>query len=83
MLHGDARQLTTLLPPDLVGHAALVVTSPPYGPSTHGRVSVIPGGQGLAEMESNLEAASATIPPGLWDRLKREGLLRPDAPTGG
>ncbi|GAA2535724.1 hypothetical protein GCM10010210_01090 [Pseudonocardia hydrocarbonoxydans] len=44
VLHGDARQLTTLLPPDLVGQAALVVTSPPYGPSTHGQVSVIPGG---------------------------------------
>ena len=44
VLHGDARQLTTLLPPDLVGRAALVVTSPPYGPSTHGQVSVIPGG---------------------------------------
>ncbi|MDN5751554.1 MAG: site-specific DNA-methyltransferase [Pseudonocardia sp.] len=44
VLHGDARQLATLLPPDLVGQAALVVTSPPYGPSTHGQVSVIPGG---------------------------------------
>ncbi|WP_300019127.1 DNA methyltransferase [Pseudonocardia sp.] len=44
VLHGDARQLTTLLPPRLVGQAALVVTSPPYGPSTHGQVSVIPGG---------------------------------------
>ncbi|WP_308283076.1 TRM11 family SAM-dependent methyltransferase [Pseudonocardia nigra] len=44
VLHGDARQLATLLPPDAVGRAALVVTSPPYGPSTHGQVSVIPGG---------------------------------------
>lgn len=44
VLHGDARQLTTLLPPDLAGRAALVVTSPPYGPSTHGQVLVIPGG---------------------------------------
>jgi SAM-dependent methyltransferase len=43
VFHGDARQLVTLLPPEYVGHAALVVTSPPYGPSTHGQVSVAPG----------------------------------------
>jgi D-threo-aldose 1-dehydrogenase len=45
-------------------------------------VSVIPGGQGLAEMESNLAAAQATIPPALWADLKAEGLMRADAPTG-
>jgi len=44
VLHGDARQLATLLSPEAIGRAALVVTSPPYGPSTHGQVSVIPGG---------------------------------------
>ena len=30
---------TALLPADLLGQVALVVTSPPYGPSTHGRVT--------------------------------------------
>jgi hypothetical protein len=44
VLHGDARQLSALLPTRHTGQAALVVTSPPYGPSTHGQVSVIPGG---------------------------------------
>ncbi|MBN9098204.1 MAG: site-specific DNA-methyltransferase [Pseudonocardia sp.] len=44
VLHGDARQLATLLPTHYCGDVALVVTSPPYGPSTHGQVSVIPGG---------------------------------------
>ncbi|RAS58963.1 DNA methylase [Lentzea atacamensis] len=43
VFHGDARQLSTLLPADLRGQGALVVTSPPYGPSTHGRVAVAPG----------------------------------------
>lgn len=43
VFHGDARQIATLLPPKYVGQAALVVTSPPYGPSTHGRVAVAPG----------------------------------------
>lgn len=44
-------------------------------------VSVIPGGQGLGEMASNLTAAAARIPPGLWADLKAQGLLRADAPV--
>jgi hypothetical protein len=38
VLRGDARQLPRLLPPGTAGRAALVVTSPPYGPSVHGQV---------------------------------------------
>ena len=38
VIRGDARQLPALLPPDTAGQAALVVTSPPYGPSVHGQV---------------------------------------------
>lgn len=38
VVHGDARQLPHLLPEKYRGQAALVVTSPPYGPSTHGQV---------------------------------------------
>lgn len=45
-------------------------------------VSVIPGGQGVEEMRSNLKAARAEIPMALWDDLKAEGLMRPDVPTG-
>ncbi|MGR3662569.1 MAG: aldo/keto reductase [Paracoccaceae bacterium] len=44
-------------------------------------VSVIPGGQGLDEMNSNLAASKAIIPPALWAELKTEGLMRQDAPT--
>ena len=43
-------------------------------------VSIIPGGQGVAEMDSNLAAARATIPTAFWLALKSEGLLRDDAP---
>lgn len=43
VFHGDARQIGALLPPEYLGQAALVVTSPPYGPSTHGQVAVAPG----------------------------------------
>jgi D-threo-aldose 1-dehydrogenase len=44
-------------------------------------VSVIPGGQGVAEMDSNVRAAWAVIAAALWADLKAEGLLRDDAPT--
>jgi tRNA1(Val) A37 N6-methylase TrmN6 len=44
VFHGDARQLATLLPARYLAQVALVVTSPPYGPTTHGRVSATPDG---------------------------------------
>jgi D-threo-aldose 1-dehydrogenase len=43
-------------------------------------VSVIPGGQGVAEMAANLTAATAKIPSALWQDLKAQGLLRADVP---
>ena len=45
-------------------------------------VSVVPGGQRVEEVESNLRAAEAVVPPALWDDLKAQGLMRPDAPIG-
>ncbi len=45
-------------------------------------MSVIPGGVGLAEMESNIAAAAAALPADLWAELRREGLLHPEAPAG-
>ena len=44
-------------------------------------VSVIPGGQAVAEMRSNIQAATADIPPDLWAELKAEGLMSDAAPT--
>ncbi len=41
---GDARQLPNLAPPPMRGQVALVVTSPPYGPSVHGHVRAGTGG---------------------------------------
>jgi DNA modification methylase len=40
VVHGDARDIGRLLGPDTHGKAALVLTSPPYGPATHGHVRV-------------------------------------------
>ncbi|MFB9851070.1 TRM11 family SAM-dependent methyltransferase [Micromonospora andamanensis] len=36
--HGDSTALPSLLPANLHGQVSLVITSPPYGPSTHGHV---------------------------------------------
>jgi hypothetical protein len=44
VFRGDARRLAAVLPAEYLGRVALVVTSPPYGPSVHGQVAVVPGG---------------------------------------
>ena len=44
VVRGDATHLTDILPTVLHGQVALVVTSPPYGPTTHGQVRPTPGG---------------------------------------
>ncbi|NUS56059.1 MAG: site-specific DNA-methyltransferase [Streptomycetaceae bacterium] len=38
VVRADARKLVKVVPPELVGTAALVITSPPYGAATHGQV---------------------------------------------
>lgn len=44
VLCGDARALPQLAPASVRGRVALVLTSPPYGPSIHGQVRADPGG---------------------------------------
>jgi D-threo-aldose 1-dehydrogenase len=38
-------------------------------------VSVIPGGQGKAEMDNNIRAAAAEVPLALWQALAAEGMI--------
>ena len=38
VIRADARKLTTVVPPELLGSAALVITSPPYGAAVHGQI---------------------------------------------
>lgn len=38
VIRADARKLTKVVPPELLGTAALVITSPPYGAAVHGQV---------------------------------------------
>ena len=45
-------------------------------------VTVIPGGQGVDEMASNIRAAAAVIPAALWEALRTEGLIATGAPVG-
>ncbi len=44
-------------------------------------VSVIPGGQSVDEVASNVANLTVEIPPALWHELKEKGLMREDAPT--
>lgn len=46
-------------------------------------VTLIPGGQRVAEVESNRAILDVHIPRELWEDLKSEGLVRQDAPTAG
>ena len=43
--------------------------------------TVIPGATTLDELEQNLQMAQAPIPSELWDDLRSENLIHPDAPT--
>ena len=63
-------------------HAVRLVDAAFQFPLRHKAVvSVIPGGQGLTEMNSNIAASHAVIPAAFWAELKSEGLLRPHAPV--
>jgi hypothetical protein len=51
VIRGDATRLDALLPTVLHGQVALVVTSPPYGPTVHGLVRPTPGA-GVAKSDN-------------------------------
>ena len=72
MIRGDARQLPALLPPGTAGRAALVVTSPPYGPSVHGQVRAEQrsGGGGVEKYDNRYSHDPANLAhPGLDEML--------------
>ncbi|MET8197993.1 DNA methyltransferase [Micromonospora taraxaci] len=49
VIRGDATRLISLVPKALTGQVALVVTSPPYGPTVHGLVR--PGAHGVVKYD--------------------------------
>ena len=57
---GDARHLPGVVDPAVRGLVALVLTSPPYGPSLHGRVTARPG-QGIAKSHDRYSTDPANL----------------------
>ncbi|MHB8330761.1 MAG: TRM11 family SAM-dependent methyltransferase [Candidatus Dormibacteria bacterium] len=83
---GDARHLGTVVDPAVRGLVALVLTSPPYGPSLHGRVTARPG-QGITKSHHRYSTDPANLAhvglDGLLDAMGTilagcARLLRPD-----
>jgi SAM-dependent methyltransferase len=83
---GDARHLSAHLDPALRGLVALVLTSPPYGPSVHGQVKTGPG-QGIHKAHYRYSTDPANLAHVGLDRLldamrtvlaQVAGWLRPD-----
>jgi modification methylase len=86
VLTGDARQLPSLVDPDLAGRVTLVLTSPPYGRSLHGQVTARPG-RGVAKYDDTYSADPADLGrishPALLDAIEEillgcRQLLRPE-----
>jgi modification methylase len=63
VIQGDARQLRSLLPPASARRAALILTSPPYGPSIHGQVKAEArsGGGGIAKWDNTYGTDPANL----------------------
>jgi hypothetical protein len=57
---GDARHLASVVDPAVRGLVALVLTSPPYGPSLHGRVTAKPG-EGIAKAHHRYSTDPANL----------------------
>ena len=43
--------------------------------------ATIPGARSIVELEENLKMASHPINTDLWQELRTEGLIKPEAPT--
>jgi hypothetical protein len=86
VVRGDARHLGAHLDPALKGLIALVLTSPPYGPSVHGQVTTTPQG-GIRKANYRYSTDPANLAHVGLDRLVKAmrtvlaqaaGWLRPD-----
>jgi modification methylase len=59
VIRGDATTILSLLPAALAGQVALVVTSPPYGPTVHGLVR--PGTGGVAKTATSPASPTGSL----------------------
>ena len=89
VMRGDARNIALLVGRDVAGKASLVLTSPPYGPATHGhvRISRDSGRPGIERRNNTYgdDPANLSRQPveGLMDGFTQilsgcRGLLKPD-----
>ena len=63
-------------------HGVRLIEAALHFPLGHPAVkTIIPGANSPEQVRANVALLDATIPPALWSDLKREGLLRPDAPV--
>jgi modification methylase len=83
---GDARHVASVVDPAVRGLVALVLTSPPYGPSLHGQVTARPG-QGITKSHHRYSTDPANLAhvglDGLLEGMRTilagcARLLRPD-----
>ena len=72
---GDARHLAGVVDPAVRGLVALVLTSPPYGPSLHGQVTARPG-QGIAKAHDRYSTDPANLAHVGLDRAPRRHAAR-------
>jgi modification methylase len=69
VLTGDSTRLASLLPPGAHGQVALLLTSPPYGPITHGLVHATADGRVTKEHHRYGRAGRGNLAYVGWDRL--------------
>jgi modification methylase len=75
VLTGDSTRLHALLPPQIRGRVALVLTSPPYGHTTHGLVDLVPGAGVRKDHHRYGRAGKGNLAYAGWDQLL-EGFTR-------
>jgi tRNA G10 N-methylase Trm11 len=69
ILTGDATRLNRLLPANALGQVSLVLTSPPYGRTTHGIVTTLPGAGVHKHHHRYGPAGRGNLAYAGWDRL--------------
>jgi len=68
---GDATRLADLLPVGAEGQVALILTSPPFGRTTHGLVHATPDGRVIKDHHRYCPPGHGNLAYGGWDRLLR------------
>jgi len=80
----DVRQRARRIGEVCARHGVRLAAAALQFPLAHPVVAaVIPGPRSAEEFAENVALMRAPVPPALWEELRAEGLLRPDAPVPG